>query len=205
MNQRRLLFTVITHNKDVRFFRQAPKGARVIATCGTTRIITPTGPALKDEIQSLPPQRTPTPLVPVSSSASFLLFPGQRMMYSIYLDDGSDTDADWEQLDQDFPVIHTPPEAREASSTEVEHGTRKDYESDDSDEEYGETVQSAPKRKKGGYDSRIEQILYENPELPILIVDAGKSIESGGKYIVYTIRTGVYLPASTIKQRLTSG
>ncbi|KAK6599298.1 Sorting nexin-41 [Botrytis cinerea] len=44
--------------------------------------------------------------------------------------------------------------------------------------------------KEGGYDSRIEQILYENPELPILIVDAGKSSESGGKYIVYTIRTG---------------
>ena len=44
---------------------------------------------------------------------------------------------------------------------------------------------------QGGYDSRIEQILYENPDLPILIVDAGKSVESGGKYIVYTIRTGV--------------
>ncbi|KAI6091150.1 hypothetical protein F4821DRAFT_227598 [Hypoxylon rubiginosum] len=62
----------------------------------------------------------------------------------------------------------------------------------ESDEEYGGQSQSqvAPRRKPGGYDSRIEQILYENPELPILITDAGKSMESGGKYIVYTIRTG---------------
>jgi hypothetical protein len=49
----------------------------------------------------------------------------------------------------------------------------------------------APRRKPGGYDSRIEQILYENPKLPILITEAGKSLESGGRYIVYTIRTGV--------------
>ncbi|RAL60518.1 hypothetical protein DID88_009714 [Monilinia fructigena] len=59
-----------------------------------------------------------------------------------------------------------------------------------SDEDYGEASQATRRQKKGGYDSRIEQILYENPELPILIVDAGKSSESGGKYIVYTIRTG---------------
>ncbi|KAJ3578367.1 hypothetical protein NPX13_g2200 [Xylaria arbuscula] len=56
-----------------------------------------------------------------------------------------------------------------------------------SDDEFN---QPTPKRKPGGYDSRIEQILYENPELPILITDAGKSMESGGKFIVYTIRTG---------------
>ncbi|KAF4553432.1 PX domain-containing protein 2 [Elsinoe fawcettii] len=43
--------------------------------------------------------------------------------------------------------------------------------------------------KKGGYDSRIEQILYENPDLEIQIVAAGKNAEGGG-YIVYTIRTG---------------
>lgn len=45
--------------------------------------------------------------------------------------------------------------------------------------------------KKGGYESRIEQILYENPDLPILITYAGKNLESGGSYIAYTIRTGV--------------
>ncbi|KAL9127201.1 MAG: hypothetical protein Q9217_003874 [Psora testacea] len=55
------------------------------------------------------------------------------------------------------------------------------------DEDYSH--QSVP-RKKGPYDSRIEQILYENQDLQILITDAGKSHESGGSYIAYTIRTG---------------
>ncbi|MBE7181204.1 MAG: hypothetical protein INR71_08350 [Terriglobus roseus] len=45
--------------------------------------------------------------------------------------------------------------------------------------------------KKGGYDSRIEQILYENPDMPIIITYAGKNLEGGGSYIAYTIRTGV--------------
>lgn len=57
----------------------------------------------------------------------------------------------------------------------------------DDDEEYAQ--QRAP-RKKGGYDSRIEQIIYENHDLQILITDAGKNHESGGSYIAYTIRTG---------------
>jgi hypothetical protein len=34
-------------------------------------------------------------------------------------------------------------------------------------------------------------MLFEDPDLPIVITDAGKSHESGGSYIVYTIRTGV--------------
>ncbi|KAI9762968.1 MAG: Sorting nexin, cytoplasm-to-vacuole targeting pathway/endosomal sorting [Chaenotheca gracillima] len=61
--------------------------------------------------------------------------------------------------------------------------------SDDDDMEDQKSGGGIP-RKKGGYDSRIEQILYENPELPIIITDAGKNHESGGSYIVYTIRTG---------------
>ncbi|PYI34243.1 putative autophagy protein Atg20 [Aspergillus indologenus CBS 114.80] len=44
--------------------------------------------------------------------------------------------------------------------------------------------------RKSVYDSRIEQILYENPDMPILITDAGKNHEGGGSFIVYTIRTG---------------
>lgn len=59
-----------------------------------------------------------------------------------------------------------------------------------SDDEDEDAQQRAP-RKKGGYDSRIEQILYENQDLQILITDAGKNHESGGSYIAYTIRTGV--------------
>ena len=60
----------------------------------------------------------------------------------------------------------------------------------DSDEEYGAEDARVP-RKQGGYDSRIEQILYEHPELEIFITNAGKSNENGGGYIVYTIQTGV--------------
>lgn len=47
--------------------------------------------------------------------------------------------------------------------------------------------------KKGGYDSRVEQILYENPDLEIFITQAGRNSEGGGNYIAYTIRTGVRL------------
>ena len=47
--------------------------------------------------------------------------------------------------------------------------------------------------KKGGYDSRVEQWLYENPSSSILITYAGKNLEGGGGYIAYTINTGVRL------------
>ncbi|KAK9454764.1 hypothetical protein V1511DRAFT_488451 [Dipodascopsis uninucleata] len=44
---------------------------------------------------------------------------------------------------------------------------------------------------KHPYLSRIEQLLTEDPELDILITDAGKNHEgSGGGFITYTIRTG---------------
>ncbi|TID15279.1 sorting nexin-like protein-41 [Venturia nashicola] len=45
--------------------------------------------------------------------------------------------------------------------------------------------------RKGGYSSRIEQILHERPDTQILITYAGKNSESGGNHIAYTIRTGV--------------
>lgn len=63
--------------------------------------------------------------------------------------------------------------------------------SDDEDTEYNAQKSGNVPQKKGGYDSRIEQILYENTDLQIVITDAGKSQESGASYIVYTIRTGV--------------
>ncbi|KAL9017114.1 MAG: hypothetical protein Q9185_005574 [Variospora sp. 1 TL-2023] len=62
--------------------------------------------------------------------------------------------------------------------------------SDDDEDNYAQQRSEHLPRKKGGYDSRIEQILYEHPDLQIVITDAGKSNESGGSYIVYTIRTG---------------
>ncbi|KAL8702606.1 MAG: hypothetical protein Q9201_004212 [Fulgogasparrea decipioides] len=62
--------------------------------------------------------------------------------------------------------------------------------SDDDEDNYTQQRSGHVPRKKGGYDSRVEQILYEHPDLQIVITDAGKSHESGGSYIVYTIRTG---------------
>ncbi|KAK9324070.1 hypothetical protein V1517DRAFT_318661 [Lipomyces orientalis] len=48
-----------------------------------------------------------------------------------------------------------------------------------------------PPTLREGFSSRIEQLLIGNPDLEILIVDAGKNLEgSGGGYIAYTIRTG---------------
>ena len=108
-------------------------------------------------------------------------------MYSIPLDDSEDTDEDWSF------IAHTSDAYGQAPEFAPRHSEDTNLSDAESDEEYAAHLRGelAPERKKGGYDSRIEQILYENPQLPILITDAGKSSESGGKYIVYTIRTGV--------------
>jgi len=101
-------------------------------------------------------------------------------------------DPGWDRIDIEYGGPRTP-STIDDHHTEVESDPRpQHYETSDaeSDEDYEEPA-GVTKRKKGGYDSRIEQILFENPELPIMILDAGKSVESGGKYIVYTIRTGV--------------
>ncbi|KAL1889521.1 Sorting nexin, cytoplasm-to-vacuole targeting pathway/endosomal sorting [Ceratocystis pirilliformis] len=78
--------------------------------------------------------------------------------------------------------LHTP------SSDEEDDRPREWSANRDNSPDSDDDVQ--PLRKPGGYDSRIEQMIYENPEIPILITDAGKSPETGGKFIVYTIRTG---------------
>jgi hypothetical protein len=106
--------------------------------------------------------------------------------YDVPLDSpDDDADADWEVVDARYETPHTPSstgdEAPPHESTDAESDEEEDARS------RGELV---PRRKPGGYDSRVEQMLYENPELPILITDAGKSSESG-RYIVYTIKTGV--------------
>ena len=56
--------------------------------------------------------------------------------------------------------------------------------------QHGSRPADAP-HKKGRYDSRVEEWLYENPDSPILITYAGKNLEGGGGYIAYTISTGV--------------
>jgi hypothetical protein len=118
------------------------------------------------------------------------------MWSSFHTVDLTEADEGWGPLDHDFNGPRTP--STDDNHQDLENEPHIPGYGDDhgdeagSDEEYGvATERQGPKPKKGGYDSRIEQILYENPQLPILIVDAGKSNESGGKYIVYTIRTGV--------------
>ncbi|KAH6963840.1 hypothetical protein HG530_003057 [Fusarium avenaceum] len=87
---------------------------------------------------------------------------------------------------QPFEAPQTPTSESDDDHRQFDHSARHGGSDDD-----GDLSQDAgPKRKPGGYDSRIEQILYENPKLSIIITDAGKSIESGGRYIVYTIKTG---------------
>lgn len=111
------------------------------------------------------------------------------MMNLIVLDDPGDLDQDWVFLaDPANPYPQAPGFTPRRSEDD-------DFSGAESDEEYASHLRGelVPGKKKGGYDSRIEQILYENPQQPILITDAGKSSESGGKYIVYTIRTGVCL------------
>ncbi|KAI7779496.1 sorting nexin-41 [Diaporthe eres] len=107
------------------------------------------------------------------------------MFQDIPLDSSEDdADCDWEIIDPQYDVPQPPEEAHQSSYSAPATSAPESDEDDEAEE------QLAPRRKPGGYDSRIEQILYENPELPILITDAGKSLESGGRYIVYTIRTG---------------
>jgi hypothetical protein len=118
------------------------------------------------------------------------------MMKSMCLDDPASDDADWEILDvAQYDAPDTSSSAGDDSPPLTSHA--RDLSDDGSDD--GARAQAhgelAPRRKPGGYDSRIEQMLYENPELPIVIIEAGKSQETGGRYIVYTIKTGVSHPA----------
>lgn len=70
----------------------------------------------------------------------------------------------------------------------------------DEDQQSGEPV--AP--KKGGYDARVEQWLYENPGQLILITEAGKD---NVNFIQYTINCGVrqMLLVADIRANATSG
>ncbi|THW95981.1 hypothetical protein D6D17_07552 [Aureobasidium pullulans] len=89
------------------------------------------------------------------------------------------------------PQQSTPEYHRPESTYHDEPFNHDQQDSDDQDEEEKDLSESRRiEPKKGGYHSRIEQILYENPDLDIQIVHAGKNTEGGGSYITYTIRTG---------------
>ena len=84
------------------------------------------------------------------------------------------------------PSIDSSP-ARESSQYISQPLSDVDYNED------GEQEDEAPVApKKGGYDSRVEAWLYENPGSSILITYAGKNLEGGGGYIAYTINAGVW-------------
>ncbi|KAF2003119.1 hypothetical protein P154DRAFT_487503 [Amniculicola lignicola CBS 123094] len=84
----------------------------------------------------------------------------------------------------------TPPSVESSSpaNESPEYISQRDMSDVDYNEEAQDAEQVAP--KKGGYDSRVEQWLYENPGSTILITYAGKNLEGGGGYIAYTINTG---------------
>lgn len=96
-------------------------------------------------------------------------------------------------IDSGFERPSTPNSGNSSPPNEPPEFVSRSHEisSDDDDDPYSRQRSKAFPRKKGGYDSKIEQILYENPDLQIIITDAGKSQESGASFIVYTIRTGV--------------
>ncbi len=88
-----------------------------------------------------------------------------------------------------FEQDPTPPSSRDSNLDPPDYISHPEDLSDPEEADYGAASQQYP--RKSVYDSRIEQILYENPEMPILITDAGKNHEGGGSFIVYTIRTAV--------------
>ncbi|KAL2863433.1 PX and BAR domain-containing protein [Aspergillus lucknowensis] len=86
----------------------------------------------------------------------------------------------------DYP----PPPSSQSSNPNSSGFSQPHDPSDDDAGDYNSQQATAGYTRKSVYDSRIEQLLYENPEMPILITDAGKNHEGGGSFIVYTIRTG---------------
>ncbi|KAL6716977.1 Sorting nexin, cytoplasm-to-vacuole targeting pathway/endosomal sorting [Lecanora helva] len=95
--------------------------------------------------------------------------------------------SDIPQQHHGFEQPSTPTSDDELPHNETPEFVPKPRKLSEDDEDY--LQQRRPPRKRG-YDSRIEQILNENEDLQIIITDAGKSHESGGSYIAYTIRTG---------------
>lgn len=68
----------------------------------------------------------------------------------------------------------------------------------DYNEDRGDADPKAP--KKGGYDARVEQWLYEHADQLVLITSAGKD---GVNYIQYTINCGVRGPVLGRLHKLT--
>lgn len=148
--------------------------------CGTTRITTHTALLITSPICRIRCIQLHSRVV---STAVFLIW---VVVYSLCANDCAAL----------FDRESTPPSPSSHSSGQ-DPPDYLSHENDLSDEEPAETYDTQQAShgylRRSVYDSRIEQILHENPEMPILITDAGKNHESGGSFIVYTIRTGVCL------------
>lgn len=92
-----------------------------------------------------------------------------------------------------FRRSSTPLSDTGSPSNETSDTYSRPKDSSDTEEEQDTSDGASPKKKSGGYKSRIEQILYEHQDLQITITHAGKNLEGGGSYIAYTIRTAVCL------------
>ncbi|KAK0343861.1 Sorting nexin, cytoplasm-to-vacuole targeting pathway/endosomal sorting [Friedmanniomyces endolithicus] len=84
----------------------------------------------------------------------------------------------------------TPPSGRSSPDQPNFISRPSDLSDEELDDERPPGTDAKVQPKEGGYDSRIEQVLYEHPQMEIQIVHAGKNTEGGGGYITYTIRTG---------------
>ncbi|KAL4749195.1 sorting nexin-41 [Aspergillus terricola var. indicus] len=93
-------------------------------------------------------------------------------------------------IDSPFNHDYPPPPSSHSSNPDISDFSEHPEASDDDEGDYAGQASRAGYSRKSVYDSRIEQLLYENPDMPILITDAGKNHEGGGSFIVYTIRTG---------------
>ncbi|KAF1961688.1 hypothetical protein CC80DRAFT_488129 [Byssothecium circinans] len=83
----------------------------------------------------------------------------------------------------------TPPSEPDSPALDSSEYNPQQHMSDvDYNEEYRSTERATP--KKGPYESRVEEWLYEQPGSSILITYAGKNLEGGGGYIAYTINSG---------------
>jgi len=100
--------------------------------------------------------------------------------------------------DKDQP--QTPPSSGSSPNDPPEFLSQPNDLSED-EAEYDKQRDSQIGPKKGGYDGRIQQILYETPDLEILITEAFKSPDGG--HIVYRIRTGVSTKAHSEGNGLT--
>ena len=64
-----------------------------------------------------------------------------------------------------------PPSYKTSDSTDLLARPRDLSDTEEEDQEQ----QSGHLPRKGGYDGRTQQVLYENPDVEIIITDAGKS------------------------------